>query len=253
VASTGTIHNVTGDPRKKENIQMLERIYINGVYEQKNPGWHVEESAWKALQINRILKRNHLVPQTICEVGCGAGEVLKQLQNKLDDTCELWGYDISPQAFELCKKKANERLHFKLADIRQEQGIFTDLLLVIDVIEHLEDYFSFLREIQPKGCYKILHIPLDLSAQTVLRHKGLLHVREDYGHIHYFTKEIALRMLQDIGYQVLDHFYTARSIELPTKLPGRRALKLVRKLLFTVNQDLAAHILGGFSLLVLAR
>jgi cyclopropane fatty-acyl-phospholipid synthase-like methyltransferase len=232
---------------------MLEKIYVDGAYLEKNPGWHIEESAWKAQQIERMLRRHHLEPATICEVGCGAGEVLKQLQDKMDVSCELWGYDISPQALELCAPKANERLHFKLSDIRQEQDVFTDLLLLMDVIEHLEDYFSFLRALQPKSHYKILHIPLDLSAQTVLRHRGLLQVREAYGHIHYFTKEVALRMLQDIGYEVLDYFYTGRSIEIPTELPGRRLLGLPRKWLFTINQDLAAHVLGGFSLLVLAK
>jgi hypothetical protein len=37
----------------------------------------------------------------------------------------------------------------------------------MDVVEHLEDYFSFLREIRPKGEFKMLHIPLDLSVQTI--------------------------------------------------------------------------------------
>ena len=179
--------------------------------------------------------------------------MLKQLQNTMDDTCEFWGYDISPQALQLCAPKENERLHFKLADIRQEQNVFADLILVMDVIEHLEDYFSFLRALQPKGHYKILHLPLDLSAQTVLRRRGLMHVRDAYGHIHYFTKEIALQMLQDVGYEVLDSFYTARSIEIPTELYGRKVLRLVRKSLFTLHQDLASHLLGGFSLLVLAK
>ena len=232
---------------------MLEKMYTDGVYLEKNPGWHVEESSWKAQQIDHMLKLHQLEPQTICEVGCGAGEILRQLQNKMNDSCELWGYDISPQALELCAPKTNERLHFKLADIQQEQDVFTDLLLVMDVIEHLEDYFSFLRALQPKSDYKILHIPLDLSAQTVLRHRGLLHVRESYGHIHYFTKEIALKTLQDIGYEVFDYFYTTRSLELPTELLGRKVLGLPRKLLFTIHQDLAAHLLGGFSLLVLAK
>ena len=232
---------------------MHEKMYIDGTYLEKNPGWHIEESAWKAQQIDRMLKRHHLLPQTIYEVGCGAGEVLKQLQSKMEQSCEFWGYDISPQALQLCMPKANARLHFKLADIRQEQDACADLILVMDVIEHLEDCLGFLRALQPKSRYKILHIPLDLSAQTVLRRRGLLHVRDAYGHIQYFTKEIALRMLQDAGYEVLDSFYTARSIEIPTELLGRKMLGLARKLLFTLHQDLAAHLLGGFSLLVLAK
>ncbi|HWZ19703.1 MAG TPA: class I SAM-dependent methyltransferase [Ktedonobacteraceae bacterium] len=231
---------------------MVQELYTSGAYLEKNLTWHVEESPWKARQIMRMVRRNHIVPKTICEVGCGAGEVLKQLQGQMDSECLFWGYDISPQALELSKSRANERLQFKLADITQEQDAFFDLILVMDVIEHLEDYFSFLRDIRSKSHYTIFHIPLDLSVQTILRRNGLLKVRESFGHIHYFTKEIAIRSLKDVGYEVLDSFYTARATELPTHEIRRNLLKLPRKLLFSLNQDLAAHVLGGWSLLVLA-
>src|SRR5579872_3669906 len=136
-----------------------EEIYISGAYLEKNPTWHVEESPWKAKQITRMMKQNDIKPKTICEVGSGAGEVLKQLEEKMDPTCLFWGYDISPQALELSKSRANERLHFKLADIRYEKDVFFDLILILDVIEHVEDYFSLLRDIQPKSTYKIIHLP----------------------------------------------------------------------------------------------
>jgi predicted TPR repeat methyltransferase len=232
---------------------MAQELYTSGAYLDKNPTWHVGESPWKARQIMRMIRRNHIVPKTICEVGCGAGEVLKQLQGQMDSECLFWGYDISPQAFELSNSRTNEKLQFKLADIRQEQDAFFDLILVMDVIEHLEDYFSFLREIKLKSHYTLFHIPLDLSVQTVLRRNGLLKVRESYGHIHYFTKEIAIQTLKDVGYEVLDSFYTARATELPTQEISRNLLRLPRKLLFTMSQELAVHILGGWSLLVLAK
>jgi SAM-dependent methyltransferase len=231
----------------------LEDRYKDGTYLEKNPGWHVEESAWKAQQIGRMLKRHNLKPETICDIGCGVGEVLKEVQARVDDRCDLWGYDISPQAIALSASRANEHLHFKLADIRQKPDDTFDLLLVMDVIEHIEDYFSFLREIQPQGRYKILHIPLDLSVQTLLRSQGLLHVHDLYGHIHYFTREIAIKLLQDAGYEVLDSFYTSRAVEIPTDLLGKKLLKYPRKFLFALNQNLAARLVGGFSLLVLAR
>ncbi|TMC16358.1 MAG: class I SAM-dependent methyltransferase [Chloroflexi bacterium] len=232
---------------------MLENAYINGEYLEKNPGWHIEESPWKALQIERMLKKHNLTPQTICEVGCGVGEVLKELQKGVQDDCILWGYDISPQAISFCTPKANERLHFKLADIRQEQDAFFDLLLVLDVFEHLEDCFGFLRALKSKGQNKIFHIPLDISLQSVLRPNGLLYTRDAYGHIHYYTKETAIRTLQDAGYEVIDYFYTRRALEIPPENLKRKILLLPRKLLFNIHQDLAARILGGFSLLVLAR
>ena len=235
---------------------MLKEMYTSGDYLRLNPTWHVEDSPWKAQQIFRMLEQHYITLKTICEVGCGAGEILKQLQEKMESDCTLWGYELSPQAFELCKGRANEKLHFKLADFTKEEDVFFDLILLIDVIEHLEDYFSFLRAIKPKGQYKILHIPLDLSINTVLSGK-LIKFRETYGHLHHFTSDIALQMLRDVGYEVLDYFYTSASIELPVSDTRsemkRRLLKLPRRLFFAIHQDLAARILGGWALLVLAK
>ncbi len=230
----------------------LEELYISGEYLEKNPTWHVEESPWKATQIMRMLAQNRLAPATICEVGCGAGEVLKQLQGKMDSTCSFLGYDISPQAIELTKSRANERLHFKLADLRQEQDAYFDLMLIMDVVEHLEDYFSFLRDLKAKSQYKIIHLPLDLSVQSLLRPNGLLSNRRAYGHIHYFTKDIALEMLKDAGYEVVDYFYAPRSIGLANNLV-KKLLILPRVLFFSLRKDLAVRVLGGYSLLVLAK
>ena len=230
----------------------LEELYTSGEYLEKNPTWHVEESPWKAQQIIRMMKQSGITPQTICEVGCGAGEVLKQLQQKMDPSCSFWGYEISPQALELCKTRANERLHFKLADIRYEEVAFFDLMLIMDVIEHLEDYFSFLRDIKSKSRYKIIHLPLDLSVQSLLRPNGLLDVRRAYGHLHYFTKNIALAMFKDVGYEVLDYFYAPRSIGLANNIV-KKLLVPPRVLFFSMHKDLAVRILGGYSLLVLAQ
>lgn len=241
---------------EREIKMRLEELYTSGEYLEKWPTWHAEESFWKTKQINRIMMRNHLVPATICEVGCGAGEILKQLQVHVNDQCRLWGYEISPQAFELCKSRANEKLCFKLADFALEEDVFFDLVLLIDVIEHVEDYFSFLRAIKPKGIYKIFHFPLDLSAKVIIQN-GLKQLREEHGHVHYFTGDIALQMLNDLGYEVLDYFYTTPSIDLPTngftQEIKRRLMKLPRKLLFAINNDLAARVLGGYSLMVLAQ
>src|SRR5690242_7906120 len=105
-------------------MKFMLDLYTSGEYLKKNPTWHVGESPWKAREILRILMRNNIMPETICEVGCGAGEVLKQLQEKMDSECIFWGYEISPQAFELCKSRANASLHFKLMDIKEEKDAY---------------------------------------------------------------------------------------------------------------------------------
>lgn len=231
----------------------LEDIYQSGAYNEKIPTWHVEESAGKAQEILHLLRGHHLTPRTICEVGCGAGEVLRQLQVALPHDCELTGYDISPQAIKLAHTRENERLHFHLDDFRTADISHYDMLLVLDVLEHLEDYYSFLRSLKSRATYKIFFFPLDLSVQTVIRPHGLLHTREAFAHLHYFTKETALRALEDTGYRVLDAVYTSDALDSPTELLGRRLLKWPRKVAFALNHDLAVHLLGGYRLLVLAR
>lgn len=231
----------------------LEDIYRSGAYNHMAPTWHVEESAGKAREILHLLQSHGLRPHTICEVGCGAGEVLHQLQLALPGDCEFTGYDISPRAIELARSRANERLHFHLGDFRELDSCSYDLLLVLDVLEHLEDYFSFLRSLKARGTYQVFFFPLDLSVQTVIRPHGLLHTRDAYAHLHYFTKETALRTLEDTGYTVLDAVYTADALNSPTRLLGRRLLKWPRKAAFAINHDLAVHLLGGYRLLVLAQ
>ncbi|MBK6523378.1 MAG: hypothetical protein IPG08_14275 [Sphingobacteriaceae bacterium] len=52
--------------------------------------------------------------------------------------------------------KKNSDIEFKCADLTKE-NVNVDVLLVIDVIEHLQDYFSFLKSISKKK--QVHHIP----------------------------------------------------------------------------------------------
>jgi hypothetical protein len=177
---------------------------------------------------------------------------LRQLQLQMGADHEFWGYDISPQAIEFSKPRENDKLHFKLADLGKERSVNFDLLLVLDVVEHLEDYFTFLREIRPRARHKIFHFPLDLSVQAVLRKRGLMTRREMHAHLHYFTKDTALQTLKDTGYEVLDHLYLPRSNEIgPTLL--QKTFSFPRALSFAIHKDLAVRVLGGYSLMILAN
>ncbi|MHC1623668.1 MAG: class I SAM-dependent methyltransferase [Candidatus Methanospirareceae archaeon] len=228
-------------------------MYNNGVYLAKNPTWHIEDSHWKATQILKMMQRNNLRPRTVCEVGCGAGEILRQLQINMATDCFFSGYEISNQAFELSKNKANDRLQFKLMDFLAEKDVFFDIILLIDLIEHLEDYYTFLRQLRSKSVYKIIHVPLDMSAQMVARRVPIMAVRNSVGHIHYFMKDIVISFLKDTGYEILDYFYTAESLDLPPRSLEMKIARIPRKILFAINKDIAVRTLGGFSLMVLVK
>ena len=227
-------------------------IYTDGTYLRNNPDWHSDDSPWKAAHVARMLERHGIVPATVCEVGCGAGEILKSLAGKLEPGTRFFGYEISPDAYRLCAGKSGGNFAFKLANLLEEPAHF-DVVMAMDVFEHVEDCFAFLRKLRTKGRHKVFHIPLDLSAMSLVRGRKLLDMRRSVGHIHYFSKETALALLEDTGYKVIDHFYTSGATELGGLGWKTKLMKGPRQVLYAMNPDAAARVLGGYSLLVLAE
>ncbi len=237
---------------KNQSINASER-YNDGVYLQNNQSWHVEDSPWKAEQIDKIFSRNNLKVENVCEVGCGAGEILKQLSQKPSfDGVKFLGYEVSQDAFELCKERESDSVSFKLSDILNETEVSYDLLLCIDVFEHVDNYMAFLRSIRTKSEYKIFHIPLDLSVNSLLRNR-LIYSRNSVGHLHYFTPTTALATLEDCGYDIVDSMFTASFADLPPKTLKAKAAKLPRHILYKLSPMVMSTLLGGCSLMVLAK
>ena len=108
----------------------INDMYVNGEYLKHNPTWDVEDSAWKAESIYRFIQMHELKPVKICEVGCGCGEILSQLQKKVHDNCLFTGYEVSPQAYNLCCQRKNERLRFELTDFTLDGDVTYDLHLI---------------------------------------------------------------------------------------------------------------------------
>jgi SAM-dependent methyltransferase len=245
--------NDDGILRPLVSVDSESAIYRDGSYLKNNPSWHIEESPFKVRQIRRMMKQQALTPKTVCDVGCGAGLVLSELQPYLPPDCVCWGYDVSPDALAMSAGRANDKLRFRMRDIRIDQcDTYFDLLLMLDVFEHVEDYMGLVRSVRSKAKQKLFHIPLDLSVQAVLRRNGLLLRRDHHAHLHYFTRETALRTLTDVGYTIVDYFYTPRCIELGDLFIQKMA-RIPRQLSFALAPDLTVRVLGGYSLLVLAE
>ncbi|MBK6523379.1 MAG: hypothetical protein IPG08_14280 [Sphingobacteriaceae bacterium] len=62
----------------------MDDIYNNQNYLSNNPLWHQEDSAFKAGLIHSILEENKIAYASVCEVGCGTGEILVQLKKLTD-------------------------------------------------------------------------------------------------------------------------------------------------------------------------
>lgn len=231
---------------------MGQTIYESGAYLESNPGWHEADAPYKAEWIASILRRNRLQPATVVEVGSGSGEILVRLRPFLADAM-LSGYDISSNAHAIAAPKQAPGLTFHHADFHRVETPSVDLLMAIDVFEHVEDYFGFIRGLRSRAEWKLFHIPLDLSVQGLLRGKPLLYSRQVVGHLHYFCKDTALATLRDCGLEIVDWNYTHGAEDLPGRKLRTRLLNFPRKAMRALNEDFAVRVMGGASMMVLAR
>ncbi|CAK6696860.1 class I SAM-dependent methyltransferase [Synechococcus sp. CBW1107] len=241
--------------------------YSSGQYLAANPDWHASDAPWKARQVRAMLHRHGLVPSTVLEVGCGTGVMLRSLAASPELALTRFeGFDISPQAVALAQSRITpsaegdadpaDRVRIRLGDPISEPSLApgADLLLVMDVIEHVPDYLGFLEGCRRLTPAMVIHIPLDLHVSSLLRN-AFVPTRYTIGHLHYFTFESALATLRDVGFEVIEATYTNAAAELFRHHPSlRRAIANgPRFLLSRFSRHWAARLLGGYSLLVLCR
>ncbi len=230
----------------------MKDIYNDGTYLSNNPGWHEEGGPFKAKYIQLMLQKHHIPFLRLAEIGCGSGEILNILsKNYPEKTFD--GFEISSDALAIAQKKSSANLHFNADDLLHENNTAQyDVLLVIDVFEHVEDYLGFLQRCRQKATYKLLHIPLDINVLDVLRYKRLSYKRKKAGHLHFFTKETAIDTLQHCGYEIVDCFYTPWAFEIQTSFADQLR-NFIIKMVYALNKDWAPRLFGGFSLMVLAK
>jgi hypothetical protein len=229
---------------------MTHSQYCDGTYLAKSGGtWHLEDAAFKAQWVLKMLARHpEIQPASVCEIGSGAGGILAELSETLQ-RCTFRGYDISPQAHAIAQQFSSARCQFVLGDAFNDPSVY-DLVLVMDVIEHVENCFDFLRAAKRKGHMKLYHVPLDANANRILR--GLTEW-DTIGHIHLFTIETAIKTIEYTGHRVVDWLLTDTALGGHQRMFRNHLANLLRRPLSIFSKTLCARLLGGYSLLVLAE
>ncbi len=231
----------------------MSEPYTTGRYAELNPDWHAGDAPHKARALAEMIRFAGLRPRTVADVGCGTGDVLRELSAELGDLLPdtMWeGWDIAREAIRRARKHEGGRLLYVGEDfLASERQV--DLLLCVDVIEHVPDDVAFLEALRDRADWFLFRIPLDLSALDLVRPRRLLEARHRYGHRHLYSREVALDVLESAGFLVEKVSY--HRVPPPRDTPHRRAVDAVRRSLFTRWPDETVRWLGGWSLLVLAR
>ncbi len=231
----------------------LDNRYMDGSYLEETGNWHSEDAHWKAQHILRGMQALGTSVKTVGDIGCGSGDVLAYLAKNLPDIDAFAGWELAPAAFDLTLRHASPKLSFFNQSLFEAPGQVYDLILAMDVFEHVEDYIGFLKKLRAHGKAFMFHIPLDASAYSVFFEENILrYKREKVGHLHYYTKYTALATLEDSGYSIVNHFFTHSKVETPAKGAKEKVKQAVRKAVFGVNPDLCSRTIGGCSLMVTA-
>jgi SAM-dependent methyltransferase len=226
--------------------------YLNGDYAQKNPDWDSADASWKAGKLHQLLAAHDCLPSSVVEIGCGSGAILSALRGYYPKA-SLAGFDIAPEASRFWSDASLRGLRFELADYLSLDEPVPDLILLLDVLEHLGNPWEFLARLRHRSKLVAIHFPLDLSAVSILRESPLLQVRDQVGHLHYFTRGLALSLLDESGFDIVEARYTGAALDAPQRSLKTRVAGWARRLAYAVDRDFGARLLGGETLMVLAR
>jgi len=210
----------------------------------RHASWHAEDSLWKYEVMKPFLEQ--LDFQSCVDVGCGAGVVLRSLAvHHPGAQCD--GYEVSADAAKLWDSDL-PNLSYHHADIFANSDTY-DLLISCDVLEHVEDYYGFLRALRDRAHYFIYHVPLDMFALASLT-QNYGRKRKDVGHLHYFDKDTILEVMRECGYSLVDakltKAYKATNAKTSKKL---RLLRSIGERLWGTGFN--SRLLGGYSMMIL--
>ena len=211
-----------------------------------------EDAVFKANHIRSILKYSSIpAAKTVVDIGCGDGLVLLEF-HRIYPTTSCFGFDTDASVISKAYDHEDGEVCFQRRDFIL-QPFQHHITLLIDVLEHQEDPYTFLRKLKPYSKLKVLHIPLENTCLTMLYPTFQKHQHDTVGHRWYFTKDTAFQMLEDCGYKIIRWEYT-HCYKLSRWYGWKDAvLKPVRYILFAIWPDIAQRMVGGCSVMVVAE
>ena len=227
----------------------MKQNYNNGKYLKQNSTWHEEYSPYKAKFCFDILENNKIKFSEVVDVGCGAG-LVTELFLESYPLAKITGYDFSHNASRRwLSRKINS--NFQLKNNNYNRDDTNDLILCLDVFEHVEDYMGFLKNLSNKSKFYVFNIPLDMNAMKIIF--GLKYAREEVEHLHYFNKYTALETFKDTGYEIIDFKLSIAFLKIPPRNIRQLLILPFRILTLIFGSKFAALIFGGISLVVLVK
>lgn len=188
---------------------------------------------------------------SLLDIGCAVGFFLKVCQ---DEGFEVMGVELSPFAAHYAKESLGLRvLVGQLLDLSLPSESF-DVITMWDVIEHLPDPLTELREIErllrPEGILVIMTPNIASLVAKIAGKRWLLYMKPQE-HLYYFSPTTLKAMLRKAGFEVVKVFTFGKGGKHCSLLFIFRRLKEYSRMLFTPFYRLSERTpLGRWSLYV---
>ncbi|NJD54801.1 MAG: class I SAM-dependent methyltransferase [Nitrospirae bacterium] len=193
-----------------------ENMYASGAYIANNPTLDAEDVPWKITKlvplVDLFLQRSGHAGVRILDVGGGAGLYLKEISDHIrasNITVEKHAVDLSVEM--LRRQQENNPDLESVVEGSIEKTLFRDkefdLVLMVDVLEHVSDVPAALRELKRIAKYVIFKVPMEnnlyYNLLNLIKMGGLRRdIFRKVGHLNFYSFGTLRRQLESIGAMV---------------------------------------------------
>jgi len=187
--------------------------------------WHVGRRDILNFFLKKFLNKKGI---QILEIGCGTGGNLEILSN----LGEVTGLDVSKYALDFCRKRGVNNLALGRAEKTNFPSESFDLILMLDVLEHIKDDKKAIgetRRILKEGGYFLVTVPAYQFIWS--EHDEIL------GHYRRYSISDFSKKLEEAGFDIIKISYFV-SLLFPVILGYR----ILRKILFPKSKKNTAYV-----------
>lgn len=240
----------------KDNLQMnklsdLEEYAkeIGLIKNDDNFNYHYQYwdvvSKWKTRCFLKLIP-SYIKPKKIIELGCGYGLLLRELAKKFKSKSVV-GIDHSQITLKMAEKLNPHILFIKndACHVQVEDNSF-DLVILSDIIEHINHPEILLKESQRISRFALMKIPLEKCLRTIYRKYDIY---DSAGHLFCLNEKETLNLLKNSGYKVLTKITSPKPKELYIgkefiNQKSRFLIQIIKKLLMKHFRIVHTYIFG---------
>jgi 2-polyprenyl-3-methyl-5-hydroxy-6-metoxy-1,4-benzoquinol methylase len=224
-------------------------------YIKNNTDLHGKDTLDKVRAIKAIIEKGNIQPKSMLDIGCGSGAILLSLLSyyQITNSC---GVDISETMINTAKQNdSNKLVKWIQSDLSNVNFRDYDLVLAVDIIEHIENESATLEKMKMWGKFFIIKTPIENNLISKLVKSLTLGIVDSsrstskkYGHIHHYSEKNFIELVEKSGYIVLEKNYM--------HLPKRskifwESVRILLMPMWLISEKAYIRLNGGFVVVLL--